>query len=541
MNMHRTIREWTRFLQKTLLKEGGNVKALIKDQEGNVIPALWKGQEAQAAPIIFNNLVTRAEFVKQVKLSLIKIDELYRQEYGEGLYESNRDEILNSGYVFMGSSEFLFYPQEIIGDEEYTTFKKKTGDIDLLVPKEKSINLYHLLNKIRETRLTDKITFVGHNKFLDGNRKNFSQINGVFEYEVGIKYFFYQVDFVFVPFNEKGEPKEEEKFLRGSSWNDIKHGIKGIGHKFILQSLGSTITALKPGVAYLSTAGSTPEKIRISSRAKYYKSQNRIGDPGITSADLVVLSPFVDVKKISKSLLKNISKEELERFVNSLDQNRISLLQQIVNKEGIAQNQTVELLEAFIVYAPFVELSNLDEFFRHAKRLHFFSMDTGLISKYEKAPYRINDKDVYTYVEPDKRKIAFRKAEDIFEFLFGVKATVEDARDLASYLGTLKIIKKYLSTEKKIEVYETMIYYCYQSTNYMSIHDIQDDLIPKSVILRYYEENIPEVKQSDSFKNKEEIISLWIEKYKVRLDRKGITSFEDDSSPDQDSEEEENN
>ena len=63
-----------------------------------------------------------------------------------------------------------------------------------------------------------------------------------------------------------------------------------------------------------------------------------------------------------------------------------------------------------------------------------FSMGRGLSTKYRKEPYQVGGKDVYRYLKFDEREQKFRKAEEVFGAIFGVEPTVQDAKDVASFV-----------------------------------------------------------------------------------------------------------
>lgn len=518
MNLRELVLDWKTYIKApVILSEGGNATALIRDNEGNITPVVWNGSVAQARPIVFDEKVSRSNFVRDVRDMIRILDNIHRRAFGEGLYnDETRDSMLESGYTFMGSSEFLFAPQDQIDDEEYTKYKKKTGDIDLLVAKEKIPTLYQLLNELRERQLNSTITFVGHNKLTEAQIRE-EQINAIFEYKKEDRSFLFQVDFVFVPFNEKGLPYPEEKFLRGSTWEDIKAGIKGIGHKLLLQSVGHKIKTIPWGSAFIATSSSKPEKIRLKTKLPDI-SDIRIGQPGLTPIDLEALSEMVNIKKIPRSFAGKVSSEELERFIDSLDEDRIAMFKDIVNKQGMAQNQTIALLVTFVVHSPTVPDFKLDNYFDSFSSLMTFSMGKGLSTRFHLEPYKVGDKDVYRFMRFEDREEKFRKAEDIFEAIFGNRATAEDVKDIASFFGLIRIINRYLSAEKKIATYNGLFFYFYQSKNFMSAHDIQDDLEPKAAILEAFENAVPEVRQSTKFQNKKEYLSAWIDKYREKME-----------------------
>ena len=520
MRMKDLLSEWKKFISReVVISEGGNATALIYGEDGTPENVVWDGKIAQARPIIFDEKVSRADFTRDVKDVIRKIDDKHKRDFNTDLYNpSVIDEILNTGHAFMGSSEFLFAPVDQIADNEYNKHKKKTGDIDLLVPKDKISTLYQVLNDLRGEKLSPTITFIGHNKLTEKQIRE-EQINGIFEYSSGERSFLFQVDFVFVPFNKEGRPFEEEKFLRGSTWEDITAGIKGIGHKLLLQSLGSRIQTIPWGSALLATPTSSEDKIRLQVSLPDITGI-RVGQAGIVPLDLKDLSSHAQIQKIPKSFMKKVSPEEIERFVNSLDRNRVNMFNDILNKKDLGQNQTVSLLLSFVVHSPTVDNFDLDSYFKTFSNLMTFSMGRGLSVRYKKEPYQVAGKDVYRYLKFDEREKKFRKAEDVFEAIFQNRATVEDVRDIASYLGLLRIINRYLSPEKKIAAYDGLIRRCYELENFMSAHDIEDDLLPKEIITKAFENAVPEVQSSKKFINKSEIVSKWTDRYMLRLGAK---------------------
>ncbi len=520
MRMKDILNEWRSFIENPpVLKEGGNAVAREYDTEGNIVSSMWNGSPAQARPIVFDEAVTRTDFTNEAVSAIKVVNNLHKDATGSGLYDDSVLDFLMAGYTFMGSSEFLFSKE--IADEEYNKYKKKTGDIDLLVPKTKISSLYALLNNIKGTRLTDKIVFVGHNKVTEAQIRE-EQINAILEYSVPGRSFLFQIDFVFVSFDEEGKPFEEEKFLRGSSWADITLGVKGIGHKLLLQSLGSRIQTIPYRSAFLATPTSTPEKPRL--QAKLPKIDNiRLG--AIGNLEIEDLHPLIspsdtrNLKKLYRALSSRVSKEEVDRFVNSASQKpeRVEFFKQILEKIGVAQNQSIKMLVTYIVHSPTVEEFDLDTYFDSFSSLMSFSMGRGLSTKYRKEPYRVGGKDVYRYLKFDEREQKFRKAEEIFKVIFGSDPTVQDVRDAASFVGLLRIMGDYLDSAGQTSVYEGLIFYFYESENFMSAHTMEDDLSPKATIMRVFEDRLPEVKRSEKYRNKEEILNRWIARYQERL------------------------
>jgi hypothetical protein len=518
MKMRDILAEWKNFTKsKAILKEGGNATAYEIDPEtGKGTPVFWKGKTAQANPIVFDKNITREVFVEDSKELVKVIDELHKSKFGEGIFfDSARDEILNSGYAYMGSSEFLYSP--VISSEDYNRFKKKTGDIDLLIPDSKIESLWNLLNLIKGKKLTDNITFVGHNKLTVASIRG-EQINAIFEFDYNGRQFLFQIDFVFVPYDEQGRPKEEEKFLRGSTWEDITAGIKGIGHKQLLQALGSKVKVIPYRSAYIATGASTAQKPRLQVKLPDIKNI-RTGSTPITIQDLQELIPALAKPDLFKKMSEKITREEVERFSNAALKNPSleNFLDEILNPEGVAQNQNITFLITYLVHAPTVKSFDLQEYFDTFTSIMTFSMGRGLSPAYEIEPYQLSGKPVYKYKKFEERKEKYRKAEDVFRAIFGAEPTIQDVRDAASFLGLLRIMKKYLDDAATIRAYEGLVYYFYQDDSYMSIHDVNDDLEPKKTILDAFERDLPVVQNSKKYKDKEAIVALHVEKYLEHL------------------------
>ena len=520
MKMRDILAEWKNFTNsKTLLKEGGNATAYEIDPEtGKGTPATWKGKAAQANPIVFDKSITREVFVEDSKELVKVIDELHKSKFGEGIFfDSVRDEILNSGYAYMGSSEFLYSPT--IPSEEYNRFKKKTGDIDLLIPDSKIESLWNLLNLIKGKKLTDNITFVGHNKITVASIRG-EQINAIFEFDYRGRQFLFQIDFVFVPYDEEGRPKEEEKFLRGSTWEDITAGIKGIGHKQLLQALGSKVRVIPYRSAFIATGASTEQKPRLQVKLPDIKNI-RIGSTPISAQDIQKIIPEIKNSDLLRKISEKITQEEAERFADAAFKNPSlkEFLDEIINPTGVAQNQPINFLITYLVHSPTVKTFDLEEYFDTFTSIMSFSMGRGLSTAYEIESYELSGKPIYKYKKFEERKEKYRKAEDIFRAIFGVEPTIQDVRDTASFLGLLRIMKKYLDDAATIRAYEGLVYYFYQDESFMSVHDVNDDLEPKKAILEAFERNLPVVQNSKKYKDKEAIIPLHVEKYLEHLSK----------------------
>ena len=85
MTMRDILLEWRRFLDTPILNEGGNATAREYDSEGNIVSSTWNGSVAQAKPIVFDELVSRSEFIEEAVKAIRVINKLYKDTTGTGL------------------------------------------------------------------------------------------------------------------------------------------------------------------------------------------------------------------------------------------------------------------------------------------------------------------------------------------------------------------------------------------------------------------------------------------------------------------------
>jgi hypothetical protein len=252
------------------LNEGGNTRALVRDPETGLVKGpesikRFRGREATAEKIdLRSGRIDRRQLREDVIEMLRVLDSEFERDHGDPIWDpSQRDDILGSGFAFNGSSAHLFAPPATLSDEEFIKYKPTVGDIDLTLPAEKMDMLFSTLNRREDQRLTDRISYIGHNKKSPGSH----QINALFSYTwdpaapEGEGDTFFQIDFEGSEYRE-GRPTEWAKFSYSSSWQDISQGVKGLAHKILLMSLASVMSP-PPLNARESTPAATAEKPRV--------------------------------------------------------------------------------------------------------------------------------------------------------------------------------------------------------------------------------------------------------------------------------------
>jgi hypothetical protein len=191
---------------QTILSEGGNL-------------ALDTGDEAQQIDLKVHN---RAYIVPILSTLLDSINAGFQQTAGGPLWSPK---VLKARKYLSGSSLHFFNTD--IPDDEFERVKPKVGDIDTQVNKAVEPQLQQWLDSV-------KGQVVGNARFLGYSRGN-EQYSSLWELtDPPIKV---QIDFEFVDYSEKDQPTDWAAFSHSSSWDDISQGIKGVFHKFLIQSL----------------------------------------------------------------------------------------------------------------------------------------------------------------------------------------------------------------------------------------------------------------------------------------------------------------
>jgi hypothetical protein len=166
--------------------------------------------------------VERNTIIPKLNQLLLSIDNLYNQTYGEPLWGKK---LLSTGGFLSGSS-LHFFNLKGISDEKFVSKKPTVGDIDTMVDKNKEQNLQKLLLAYNEKQ-------IGPAKLLGFKRGN-EQFSAL--WEIDDPKLYVQIDFEFVEF-EKDSPSEWAKFSHSSAWEDLQAGVKGVFHKYLIQSL----------------------------------------------------------------------------------------------------------------------------------------------------------------------------------------------------------------------------------------------------------------------------------------------------------------
>lgn len=196
---------------RQFLSEGGNATVFVN------------GEAAHAAESMDVTKHDRTELVNAFQKTLSDVNVAFYAAYGFNLWDHYD---LSSGKVFAGSSKF--FVDTDIPDEEFVKHKPTVGDVDVQIPDVTK-------------DLVDKLLVVGKSfgpmKYLGRSDTSPMQLNTVWEYETSEGHVLkVQLDFEPVEWHE-GSPSPWSEFAHSADWDDIKSGVKGVFHKYLIGSI----------------------------------------------------------------------------------------------------------------------------------------------------------------------------------------------------------------------------------------------------------------------------------------------------------------
>jgi len=198
---------------------GGNAKAVHRST-GAV--QIFDGRLAYAEKVDLRD-VGPDVFIDDVKKLVVELNRA-------GVWPSSSVE---NDTVFFGSFDSLRDPA--VSKEEYVIVKPTMGDVDIAVPTSKMETLHDFLVKNEGKDVSPSFTYIGQNRATFSGKK----INTIFFYKRCKK--FLQIDFEGTSF-AGNSPQEYVKFMRSSPWRDVKEGLKGLAHKYLLTCLARVVS-----------------------------------------------------------------------------------------------------------------------------------------------------------------------------------------------------------------------------------------------------------------------------------------------------------
>jgi len=223
---------------------GGNVTSRIKKT----------GEETRAEKIPLKD-IGRKEFINKFVEIFKVLNKNFKKKNNRPIWVDEK--LLSNGFVFNGSTSFIMDPS--LSDEEVVKYKPSAGDLDIALPENLKIDVWHFLDNLEGKEIIPGVKYMGSNKMSPSAIGD--QINTVFIVDFGNVRAKCQVDFEFLPF-EENKPSDWAKFSHSSSFADAKAGVKAVAHKFLIRALVGGASVREDIV--IATTKSTPDKIILS-------------------------------------------------------------------------------------------------------------------------------------------------------------------------------------------------------------------------------------------------------------------------------------
>lgn len=201
--------------QPLFIAEGGNL--VIGDAQADRIDS---AKRSQVVPVL-------QKFIQSLNIA-------YAQQHDGPIWN---DDVIASGQHLAGSS-FHFFNRPEITDEIFAGVKSTVGDIDIKVDKNKDQDIRDWLKSLPQGAVIGPAKFVG----MDG--KDSEQVLTLWQFPSIVltdegnkqKPITIQIDLEMKEYQD-GKPTDWAGFSTSSSWEDLEQGIKGVFHKFLIQSL----------------------------------------------------------------------------------------------------------------------------------------------------------------------------------------------------------------------------------------------------------------------------------------------------------------
>lgn len=207
------------------------------------------------------------KFVNDFENLLRDINKIYKSVYNEPLW-SQLETLLKTNKIYAGSAKIFFEYVKQGKFDLFREYKKTVGDIDVQFGEDCAGKLRDLFYGEKETHLSNETApkKVGNFVFVGEGGTGAIQMNTLFGYDFGIDMktgtkkenavTYVQIDFEPVAF-EKGLPTRFSQFAHSADFNDIQNSIKGVFHKFLLQSLLDVSNEILADIKLYTTKGKT--------------------------------------------------------------------------------------------------------------------------------------------------------------------------------------------------------------------------------------------------------------------------------------------
>ena len=403
------------------------------------------------------------KFVNDFENLLRDINKIYKSVYNETLWDQ-LETLLRTNKMYAGSAKIFIEFVKAGKLDLFVQYKKTVGDIDVQFNEEHSLKLRELFHGSKETPLSNNTApkKIGEFAFIGEGGTGAIQMNTLFAYNFGLDMktgikkenapTYVQIDFEPVAF-ERGIPTKFSQFAHSADYNDIQNSIKGVFHKYLLQSLLDASNQIVADIKLYTTTGK-PSTRKGTKLTVYSFSVER----GFRERFVPALTePEGDV------ILKN--KEEKQVYFDVKSEQRSALK----DSGFITINQKSQL---------------------------FFDL-VGV-------PDPVNHTQIPINIESLKYS---KDLDALFRLMFGVEPDNTDRENFNSFIGLLQLIKKHeKDLSNKNKDYPTMVYKNFAEKIYgeaalINKRDIKNpkpqimlrDFEAKQSAINYFQQIFPEV------------------------------------------------
>lgn len=349
------------------------------------------------------------KFIEDLENLFREINKIYTQQFDKPLWEQ-LETLLRTNKIYSGSSKIFV---EFVKEGKFDLFaqyKKTVGDIDIQFC-EDFIEDFELLFTTNNTKLSNSNApqTIGNFIFYGEGGTGVIQKNCLFGYNFGVnmnngeqdskKITYVQIDFEPVAF-ERGIPTKFSQFSHSASFEDIQEGIKGVFHKFLLQSILDVSNQILVDFKLYTANGKTTTR-----------------------------------KNIKKTLYSfSVDRGFRERYVPTVEK-----------PEGteLAKNNSGEYI--------YLDLKNKTERDNISKNNYTINVSELKFKDLENDTRGVNlVNDNLLFINP-KSLLYSQNLDVLFSLLFGVEPSDDDREKFNSFIGLLELLKKYEGRGEDIE------------------------------------------------------------------------------------------
>lgn len=403
------------------------------------------------------------KFVNDFENLLRYINKIYKSVYNEPLWDQ-LETLLRTNKMYAGSAKIFIEFVKAGKLDLFVQYKKTVGDIDVQFNEEHSLKLRELFLGSKETPLSNNTApkKIGEFAFIGEGGTGAIQMNTLFAYNFGLDMktgikkenapTYVQIDFEPVAF-ERGIPTKFSQFAHSADYNDIQNSIKGVFHKYLLQSLLDASNQIVADIKLYTTTGK----------------------PSTRKGTKLTVYAF------------SVERGFRERFVPALTEPEGGVI--LKNKEG------------------------KQVYFDVKSEQRSALKDTGFITINQKSQLffdlvGVPDPVNHTQIPINIESLKYSKDLDaLFRLMFGVEPDNTDRENFNSFIGLLQLIKKHekgLSNKNKdlpTMVYKNFAEKIYGEAALINKRDIKNpkpqimlrDFEAKQSAINYFQQIFPEV------------------------------------------------